>query len=42
MIIKVIDNAVIHFYSDSGVLLLSEDLLSVIDPEILAQLEAAE
>jgi hypothetical protein len=41
MIIKLVDNDTIHFYSDSGELLLSEDILEVIRPELLEQLEAA-
>ena len=42
MKIKVIDNEVIHFHSDSGELLLSEDLREVIRPELLEELEAEE
>lgn len=42
MIIKLIDDDIIHFYSDDGELLLSENILEVIRPEILEELEAAE
>ena len=42
MIIKLIDNDTIHFYTDSGELLLSEDIREVIRPELLEELEASE
>lgn len=38
MKIKLIDNETIHFYSDSGELLLSEDLFEALRPELVEEL----
>jgi len=42
VIIKMIDDDTVHFYTDQGVLLLSENIREVIRPELLEELEAEE